>query len=202
MQLDSRIGQNAGNSDSQFPAREIADSMWKVPVRFQRDSDTGILVDNRPNTKTDRRDRLLSPREERNHQARERALNAPREDVPTSPPLSKTEEKDVAEIVKNFKTYREKDEAEQVAGGADFAKAFEEALEAHAALTDSLNCKSRDQLKRLLPAVNKLLEAEGFRMADVPGLNEVRIGRFDQKQRRYIDSHYGVSEYDLAKCGL
>jgi len=132
---------------------------------------------------------------------RNAALNAPRGDEqPISPPLTATEQKqvgDMAEHAKALSNYlhmlikkpiNEDLTDEEKKGGE----------QARLDVDQDFGCMTNDQLKRFLPAINKQLEP-GFRIAEVPQLNQIALGRLDSSTGRYesfatvdrSECHYG-----------
>jgi hypothetical protein len=132
---------------------------------------------------------------------RNAALNAARgAEQPISPPLTANEQKQAGEMAEHTKTLHNSidmlvkkpinvDLTDEEKKGVDQARLDVE---------QDFGCMTNDQLKRFLPAINKQLEP-GFRVAEVPQLNAITLGRLDPSTGQYesfasvdrSECHYG-----------
>jgi hypothetical protein len=122
-----------------------------------------------------------------NELVRDRALNAPSPpEQPLSPPLSSEEQRQVGNIVKSIKGLRGNlDEQFKDLDKPLSDNVRKEGEQLRLDVEQSLALVCHDKLERLLPAVNKELEASGLKIAEVPANKEIAIGRLMSQTGEY-----------------
>lgn len=122
-----------------------------------------------------------------NELVRDRALNAPSTpEQPLSPPLSSEEQRQVGNIVKSIKGLASNlDEQFRDLDKPLSENVRQEGEQLRLDVEQSLAFVCHDKLERLLPALNKELEASGLKIAEVPANKEIALGRLIPQTGEY-----------------
>jgi hypothetical protein len=117
------------------------------------------------------------------HDAEVKALKAPQ---PPEQDLSTSEKGQVGEIVARTKNYSDSQTAaENSREIRQIVDNFDKRDQSRLDLGQSISQLSCQQLQKLFPSINKQLEPLGFRMAAVPELDEVVLGKLNSESGEY-----------------
>jgi len=152
----------------------------RQPVQLEGDPLGG---DSQPHLRVPRIPESVRKEFERAREAEVKALKAPQ--LPERD-LSTSEKGQVGEIVERTKNYRDAQTAAKNSRRiGQIVENFNKYDQAQLDLGQSISQLSCQQLQKLLPSINKELEPLGFRMAVVPELDEVVVGRFNSESGEY-----------------